>query len=87
MSWLEVPEEVAEAVHAFGTGFETSQVYFFRKTEIERGEAWKAVQAKSPTTVVKKCHTDHYWCWFDTRIDNPHARKAYEAKLARESAP
>lgn len=87
MSWLGVPLEVADAVRdTFGVGIDVEQIHYFRKNEKERGAAWAEVQAKAPTTVVRKCHTDHYWVWFDSRVDNPHARKAYEAKLARERA-
>ena len=87
MSWLTIPDEVAEAVRSnFGLGFDSDQIHYFRKDAIGRGDAWNAVQAKAPTTVVRKCHTENYWVWWDSRVDNPHARKAYEAKLARERA-
>lgn len=87
MSWLGVPSEVAAAVRDnFGGGFDIEQVHYFAKKDKARGDAWAEVQAKAPTTVVRKCHTENYWCWWDSRVENPHAKRAYEAKLARERA-
>lgn len=87
MSWLGVPAEVCQAVtDNFGNGWDIEQLHYFAKDTIGRGDAWNAVQAKCPTTIVRKCHTKDYWVWLDTRVENPHAKRAYEEKLARERA-
>ena len=58
------PREVFQiAIFSLGMDLDPDRIFYYLKSEYDKGTAWVNVCKKAPQHLWRKCHSKHYWAW------------------------